>query len=180
MIVIRLSVYLFQFMFFLVSDQQRREKLKKEIEKCEKEMSASKNGSRSSSRESRRPLSATYKKVSITGFQKLRYVRLFSGNYWKRDNGSCCIAVELVEVEFVEVEFSNVLLDQTAERVRTSIYLRKTLNTDGCAEEERVSKIYSSTLLSIEASLADLAKIIVSQYRHFCCMVFDPCKSPNL
>ncbi|XP_077179536.1 spermatogenesis-associated protein 7 isoform X3 [Paroedura picta] len=45
-----------------LSDQQRREKLKKEIEKCEKEMSASKNGSRSSSRESRKPMSATYRK----------------------------------------------------------------------------------------------------------------------
>ncbi|XP_048342692.1 spermatogenesis-associated protein 7 [Sphaerodactylus townsendi] len=45
-----------------LSDQQRREKLKKEIERCEKEMNASKNASRSSSRESRRPLSATYKK----------------------------------------------------------------------------------------------------------------------
>uniref|UniRef100_UPI002540FB09 spermatogenesis-associated protein 7 n=1 Tax=Euleptes europaea TaxID=460621 RepID=UPI002540FB09 len=45
-----------------LSDQQRREKLKKEIEKCEKEMSTSKNASRSSSRESRRPLSATYRK----------------------------------------------------------------------------------------------------------------------
>ncbi|KAJ7345087.1 hypothetical protein JRQ81_001037 [Phrynocephalus forsythii] len=41
------------------SDQQRREKLKKEIERCEKEMISSKNVSRSSSRESRRPLSAT-------------------------------------------------------------------------------------------------------------------------
>ncbi|XP_054828262.1 spermatogenesis-associated protein 7 [Eublepharis macularius] len=45
-----------------LSDQHRREKLKKEIEKCEKEMSTSKNVSRSSSRESRRPLSATYRK----------------------------------------------------------------------------------------------------------------------
>ncbi|XP_015282053.1 PREDICTED: spermatogenesis-associated protein 7 [Gekko japonicus] len=48
-----------------LSDQQRREKLKKEIEKCEKEMSTSKNVSRSSSRESRRPLSAAYKKESL-------------------------------------------------------------------------------------------------------------------
>ncbi|XP_020667085.3 spermatogenesis-associated protein 7 isoform X1 [Pogona vitticeps] len=46
------------------SDQQRREKLKKEIERCEKEMISSKNVSRSSSRESRRPLSATYRKDS--------------------------------------------------------------------------------------------------------------------
>uniref|UniRef100_A0A8D2LPN8 Spermatogenesis associated 7 n=1 Tax=Varanus komodoensis TaxID=61221 RepID=A0A8D2LPN8_VARKO len=45
------------------SDQQRREKLKKEVERCEKEMISSKNVSRSSSRESRRPLSATYKKA---------------------------------------------------------------------------------------------------------------------
>ncbi|XP_053233548.1 spermatogenesis-associated protein 7 isoform X3 [Podarcis raffonei] len=48
-----------------VSDQQRREKLKKEVEKCEKEMISSKNGSRSSSRESRRPLSATYRKDTL-------------------------------------------------------------------------------------------------------------------
>ncbi|KAF7252023.1 hypothetical protein EYD10_02806 [Varanus komodoensis] len=47
------------------SDQQRREKLKKEVERCEKEMISSKNVSRSSSRESRRPLSATYKKDSL-------------------------------------------------------------------------------------------------------------------
>ncbi|XP_060117866.1 spermatogenesis-associated protein 7 [Heteronotia binoei] len=45
-----------------LSDQQRRERLKKEIEKCEKEMSSSKDVSRSSSRESRRPMSATYRK----------------------------------------------------------------------------------------------------------------------
>ncbi|XP_053233559.1 spermatogenesis-associated protein 7 isoform X4 [Podarcis raffonei] len=48
-----------------LSDQQRREKLKKEVEKCEKEMISSKNGSRSSSRESRRPLSATYRKDTL-------------------------------------------------------------------------------------------------------------------
>ncbi|XP_062974553.1 spermatogenesis-associated protein 7 [Elgaria multicarinata webbii] len=47
------------------SDQQRREKLKKEVERCEKEMISSKNVSRSSSRESRRPLSATYRKGSL-------------------------------------------------------------------------------------------------------------------
>ncbi|KAM6464240.1 spermatogenesis-associated protein 7 isoform 2-T2 [Liasis olivaceus] len=46
------------------SDQQRREKLKKEVEKCEKEMISSKQVSRSSSRESRRLLSATYRKDS--------------------------------------------------------------------------------------------------------------------
>nr|XP_008114518.1 PREDICTED: spermatogenesis-associated protein 7 isoform X1 [Anolis carolinensis] len=47
------------------SDQQRREKLKKEVEKCEKEMISSRNGSRTSSRESRRPMSAFYRKDSL-------------------------------------------------------------------------------------------------------------------
>ncbi|XP_066480117.1 spermatogenesis-associated protein 7 [Tiliqua scincoides] len=47
------------------SDQQRREKLKKEIERCEKEINSSKDVSRSNSRESRRPLSATYRKNSL-------------------------------------------------------------------------------------------------------------------
>ncbi|XP_060613080.2 spermatogenesis-associated protein 7 isoform X1 [Anolis sagrei] len=47
------------------SDQQRREKLKKEVEKCEKEMISSRNGSRASSRESRRPISAFYRKDSL-------------------------------------------------------------------------------------------------------------------
>ncbi|KAJ6661258.1 hypothetical protein lerEdw1_015395 [Lerista edwardsae] len=45
-----------------VADQQRREKLKKEIERCEKEVNSSKDVSRSNSRESRRPLSANYRK----------------------------------------------------------------------------------------------------------------------
>ncbi|XP_053132546.1 spermatogenesis-associated protein 7 isoform X3 [Hemicordylus capensis] len=58
------------------SDQQRREKLKKEVERCEKEMNSSKNVSRSSSRESRRPLSATYKKDSL---EMDDHVRLSSG-----------------------------------------------------------------------------------------------------
>ncbi|KAG8126396.1 hypothetical protein E2320_021486, partial [Naja naja] len=49
-----------------VSDQQRREKLKKEVEKCEKEMISSQQVSRSSSRESRRLLSATYRKPTPT------------------------------------------------------------------------------------------------------------------
>ncbi|KAK9409515.1 spermatogenesis-associated protein 7 [Crotalus adamanteus] len=48
------------------SDQQRREKLKKEVEKCEKEMISSQQVSRSSSRESRRLLSATYRKPTPT------------------------------------------------------------------------------------------------------------------
>ncbi|XP_032997489.1 spermatogenesis-associated protein 7 isoform X2 [Lacerta agilis] len=48
-----------------LSDQQRREKLKKEVEKCEREMISSKNESRSSSRESKRPLSATYRKDTL-------------------------------------------------------------------------------------------------------------------
>ncbi|XP_042316465.1 spermatogenesis-associated protein 7 [Sceloporus undulatus] len=47
------------------SDQQRREKLRKEVERCEKEMISSRNMSRSSSRESRRPMSASYKKESL-------------------------------------------------------------------------------------------------------------------
>ncbi|NXK53875.1 SPAT7 protein, partial [Chauna torquata] len=45
-----------------VADQQRREKLKKKIAKCEKEMSVSKNASRSSSRESGRLLSTSFGK----------------------------------------------------------------------------------------------------------------------
>lgn len=44
------------------ADQQRREKLKKEIERCEKEINSSKDVSRSNSRECRRPPSAIYKK----------------------------------------------------------------------------------------------------------------------
>ncbi|KAM3855343.1 spermatogenesis-associated protein 7 [Vipera latastei] len=48
------------------SDQQRREKLKKEVEKCEQEMISSQQVSRSSSRESRRLLSATYRKPTPT------------------------------------------------------------------------------------------------------------------
>ncbi|XP_026568555.1 spermatogenesis-associated protein 7 isoform X2 [Pseudonaja textilis] len=48
------------------SDQQQREKLKKEVEKCEKEMISSQQVSRSSSRESRRLLSATYTKPTPT------------------------------------------------------------------------------------------------------------------
>ncbi|XP_043405410.1 spermatogenesis-associated protein 7 isoform X3 [Chelonia mydas] len=47
------------------ADQQRREKLKKEIARCEKEMSAAKNASRASSRGSRRPLSSTFVKSSL-------------------------------------------------------------------------------------------------------------------
>ncbi|XP_034274171.1 spermatogenesis-associated protein 7 isoform X2 [Pantherophis guttatus] len=46
--------------------QQRREKLKIEVEKCEKEMISSQQVSRSSSRESRRLLSATYRKPTPT------------------------------------------------------------------------------------------------------------------
>ncbi|XP_039189402.1 spermatogenesis-associated protein 7 isoform X2 [Crotalus tigris] len=46
--------------------QQRREKLKKEVKKCEKEMISSQQVSRSSSRESRRLLSATYRKPTPT------------------------------------------------------------------------------------------------------------------
>uniref|UniRef100_A0A8C0GQV5 Spermatosis associated 7 n=1 Tax=Chelonoidis abingdonii TaxID=106734 RepID=A0A8C0GQV5_CHEAB len=48
-----------------VADQQRREKLKKEIARCEKEMSSAKNASRSSSRGSRRPLLSTFVKSSF-------------------------------------------------------------------------------------------------------------------
>ncbi|NWI11595.1 SPAT7 protein, partial [Crypturellus soui] len=48
-----------------VADQQRREKLKKKIARCEKEMSEGKNGSRSSSRESRRMLSSSLGKSSL-------------------------------------------------------------------------------------------------------------------
>ncbi|XP_061469226.1 spermatogenesis-associated protein 7 isoform X2 [Rhineura floridana] len=48
-----------------LSDQQRREKLKKEVERCEKEMISPTNVSRSISRESRRPLSATYRKDTL-------------------------------------------------------------------------------------------------------------------
>ncbi|XP_073205468.1 spermatogenesis-associated protein 7 isoform X2 [Lepidochelys kempii] len=47
------------------ADQQRREKLKKEIARCEKEMSAAKNASRASSRGSRRLLSSTFVKSSL-------------------------------------------------------------------------------------------------------------------
>uniref|UniRef100_A0A8C0IPC6 Spermatosis associated 7 n=1 Tax=Chelonoidis abingdonii TaxID=106734 RepID=A0A8C0IPC6_CHEAB len=47
------------------ADQQRREKLKKEIARCEKEMSSAKNASRSSSRGSRRPLLSTFVKSSF-------------------------------------------------------------------------------------------------------------------
>ncbi|XP_074854873.1 spermatogenesis-associated protein 7 isoform X2 [Carettochelys insculpta] len=46
------------------ADQQRRERLKREIARCEKEMSAAKNASRSSSRGSGRPLSSTFVKSS--------------------------------------------------------------------------------------------------------------------
>uniref|UniRef100_A0A8C3RQQ9 Spermatogenesis associated 7 n=1 Tax=Chelydra serpentina TaxID=8475 RepID=A0A8C3RQQ9_CHESE len=53
------------FSSFLFADQQRREKLKKEIARCEKEMSSAKNASRSSSRGSRRPLASTFIKSSF-------------------------------------------------------------------------------------------------------------------
>ncbi|NWX81442.1 SPAT7 protein, partial [Nothoprocta pentlandii] len=48
-----------------VADQQRREKLKKKIARCEKEMSEGKTGSRSSSRDSGRGLSSSAGKSSL-------------------------------------------------------------------------------------------------------------------
>uniref|UniRef100_A0A8C6Z0B4 Spermatogenesis associated 7 n=1 Tax=Nothoprocta perdicaria TaxID=30464 RepID=A0A8C6Z0B4_NOTPE len=48
-----------------VADQQRREKLKKKIARCEKEMSEGKTGSRSSSRDSGRGLSSSVGKSSL-------------------------------------------------------------------------------------------------------------------
>ncbi|XP_075782862.1 spermatogenesis-associated protein 7 isoform X2 [Pelodiscus sinensis] len=47
------------------ADQQRRERLKKEIARCEREISSAKNASRSSSRGSGRPLSSTFIKNSF-------------------------------------------------------------------------------------------------------------------
>uniref|UniRef100_A0A8B9EFG0 Uncharacterized protein n=1 Tax=Anser cygnoides TaxID=8845 RepID=A0A8B9EFG0_ANSCY len=47
------------------ADQQRRERLKKKIARCEKEMSVGKNASRSSSRESGRLLSTSFGQVDI-------------------------------------------------------------------------------------------------------------------
>ncbi|XP_059579136.1 spermatogenesis-associated protein 7 isoform X1 [Alligator mississippiensis] len=46
------------------SDQQRREKLRKEIARCKKEMTSAKNSSWSSSRGSGKPLSSTFEQVS--------------------------------------------------------------------------------------------------------------------
>uniref|UniRef100_A0A7M4EG16 Spermatosis associated 7 n=1 Tax=Crocodylus porosus TaxID=8502 RepID=A0A7M4EG16_CROPO len=46
------------------SDQQRREKLRKEIARYKKEMTSAKNSSRSSSRGSGKPLSSTFEQVS--------------------------------------------------------------------------------------------------------------------
>ncbi|OXB55332.1 hypothetical protein ASZ78_002503 [Callipepla squamata] len=48
-----------------LADQQRREKLKKKIARCEKEMSVSKSASRSSSRESGRLLSTSFGKSPL-------------------------------------------------------------------------------------------------------------------
>ncbi|EOA94960.1 Spermatogenesis-associated protein 7, partial [Anas platyrhynchos] len=48
-----------------LADQQRRERLRKKIARCEKEMSVGKNASRSSSRESGRLLSTSFGQVDI-------------------------------------------------------------------------------------------------------------------
>lgn len=52
-----------QFFLSSVSDQQRREKLRKEIARCKKEMTSAKNSSWSSSRGSGKPLSSTFEQV---------------------------------------------------------------------------------------------------------------------
>ncbi|XP_065607545.1 spermatogenesis-associated protein 7 [Cyrtonyx montezumae] len=53
-----------------LADQQRREKLKKKIARCEKEMSVSKSASRSSSRESGRLLSTSFGKSPLEAGEK--------------------------------------------------------------------------------------------------------------
>ncbi|XP_063146266.1 spermatogenesis-associated protein 7 isoform X2 [Candoia aspera] len=115
------------------SDQQRREKLKKEVEKCEKEMTSSKHVSRCSSRESRRLLSATYRKVEDTmssNAQKSDEMKTISQLSSPRAISPCSIqspTMRKIQAEEEELLYLNFIQDITDEILKLGLFSNRAL-----------------------------------------------------
>uniref|UniRef100_A0A674K134 Spermatosis associated 7 n=1 Tax=Terrapene triunguis TaxID=2587831 RepID=A0A674K134_9SAUR len=176
-----------------VADQQRREKLKKEIARCEKEMSSAKNASRSSSRGSRRPLLSTFVKSSFEAeandqlsshaqnAQKYLSRSLLSSDRQGLDlpNPAKCVRKDTrktsnssVSVSSPQRKYSGVSYSSSAESVMNISPSHKHQDTE--------SKVYSGDLLDRHSdhftdshqpftprTLKSDAKSFLSQYRYY-------------
>ncbi|XP_026568564.1 spermatogenesis-associated protein 7 isoform X3 [Pseudonaja textilis] len=115
------------------SDQQQREKLKKEVEKCEKEMISSQQVSRSSSRESRRLLSATYTKVEDSQFsneQKSDEMKTVSQLSSPRAISPCSVespTMRKIQAEEEELRYLNFIQDITDEILKLGLFSNRAL-----------------------------------------------------
>uniref|UniRef100_A0A674JTE3 Spermatosis associated 7 n=1 Tax=Terrapene triunguis TaxID=2587831 RepID=A0A674JTE3_9SAUR len=178
---------------FQIADQQRREKLKKEIARCEKEMSSAKNASRSSSRGSRRPLLSTFVKSSFEAeandqlsshaqnAQKYLSRSLLSSDRQGLDlpNPAKCVRKDTrktsnssVSVSSPQRKYSGVSYSSSAESVMNISPSHKHQDTE--------SKVYSGDLLDRHSdhftdshqpftprTLKSDAKSFLSQYRYY-------------
>ncbi|NXD05734.1 SPAT7 protein, partial [Nothocercus nigrocapillus] len=178
-----------------VADQQRREKLKKKIARCEKEMSEGKNGSRSSSRESGRVLSSSLGKSSLEAEDSnLLFPSAQRAHYWRR---ALLPPDEQDLVRSSPVKYSGKYSRNTSNTsnssFRTSSPLRKTSGLScSCSNDsfvgishsqqrqETKSKVYSRDLLERHSdfftnsrkpftprTLISDAKSFLSQYRYY-------------
>ncbi|NXA37101.1 SPAT7 protein, partial [Eudromia elegans] len=178
-----------------VADQQRREKLKKKIARCEKEMSEGKNGSRSSSRESGRMLSSSLGKSSLEAEDTdLLFPSAQRTHYWPR---ALLPPDEQDLVRSSPVKYSRKYSrnpsNTSNSSVRSSSPLRKTsglscsCSTDSFVSvshsqqrQETKSKVYSRDLLDWHSdfftnsrqpftprTLISDAKSFLSQYRYY-------------
>ncbi|NXA46172.1 SPAT7 protein, partial [Nothocercus julius] len=178
-----------------VADQQRREKLKKKIARCEREMSEGKNGSRSSSRESGRVPSSSLGKSSLEAEDgDLLFPSAQRARYWPR---ALLPPDEQDLVRSSPVKYSGKYSRNTSNTsnssVRTSSPLRKTSGLScSCSNDsfvgishsqqrqETKSKVYSRDLLERHSdfftnsrkpftprTLISDAKSFLSQYRYY-------------
>ncbi|XP_061469229.1 spermatogenesis-associated protein 7 isoform X4 [Rhineura floridana] len=113
-----------------LSDQQRREKLKKEVERCEKEMISPTNVSRSISRESRRPLSATYRKVEDNADNKADEMKSVSQFSSPRVTSPCSAqspTMRRIQAEEEELLYLNFIQDITDEILKLGLFSNRAL-----------------------------------------------------
>ncbi|XP_035183148.1 spermatogenesis-associated protein 7 [Oxyura jamaicensis] len=177
-----------------LADQQRRERLKKKIARCEKEMSVGKNASRSSSRESGRllstsfgqsPLEAEDKDSLFPSVQHARYLSRALSPYGEHGLVNCS-PVKCTRKHSRNTSNSNSSVT-TSSKPRKHSRVSSSCSSDsfvsiGCSQrhQERNSKVYSGDLLDRHSelftgsqkpftprTLISDAKSVLSEYRYY-------------